>query len=294
MAKLQQFFPSFPTAPAEEKTPPERATRQARAVADFPAPAGAAAQRAVFRVPPGFKPETVCLTPPRPPVSGEPEERFFAFFREAREAFDGAELILCPPETAPIRTDFSRRGVRGLLRETALFEAFFRAAYRTSALARVSLLLPFVNDPGEAVPISRCAQKALRTLLYRREPFDETIPIGIRLETPAAVLCGQRLLEDWDFAVADTDSLAMFLLALPAGETPGDCGRNILCQAVRQCVETAHVCGRFCGISGFLAAEGSGNFPCPFDADALFLPPKNRLPNRLRTPSPTAANRLTL
>lgn len=216
--------------------------------------------------------------------TGEPESRFLAFFDEARKTFDGAELILCPPETALSRADLSRRGVRGLLRESALFEAFFRAAYRTSALARVSLLLPFVNDPDEVVAVRDCAERALRTLLYRRVPFDETIPIGIRIETPAAVLCGRRLIEDWDFAVADTDSLAAFTLALPQGEAPTENGARILLRILRECLETAHVCGRFCGIAGFLAANTAA-LPrlLSMEADALFLPPE-ALPRAVTAP----------
>lgn len=270
---MQQFFLSDERDEGEPLPPGAGRGRQVRVVAEI----GARFARG-GRIPPpsgGYRVDTVCLTPPPPTGAGEVEERFFAFFREAREVFDGAELILSPPEVAPVRADFSRRGVRGLLRESDLFEAFFRAAYRTSALARASLLLPFVNDPGEANAIRQCAEKALRTLLYHREPFDETIPIGIRVETPAAVLCGRRLLEDWDFAVADTDSLAAFALALPEGERPSRCGRDILFRYVEDFSETAHVCGRFCGIAGFLAADTVAlSRLLSFGADALFLPPE--------------------
>lgn len=269
---MQQFF--LPAEPAASKETTEQLRRASiRQVAEYNARFAGGTRP--FRPPRGCRIDTVCLTPPPQTGAGAPEERFFAFFREAREVFDGAELILSPPETAPVRTDFSRRGVRGLLRESALFEAFFRAAYRTSALARTSILLPFVSDPTEADAIRRCAERALRTLLYHREPFDETIPIGIRVETPAAVLCGRQLLEDWDFAVADTDSLAAFALALPQGERPTPCGAEILRELTEKCLETAHVCGRFCGIAGFLAADTSA-LPrlIARGAGGLFLPPE--------------------
>lgn len=262
--------------PAEQPAAPAQSVargRQLRLVAEyrFPVTRGACKPLSVR----GRTVDTISLTPAPPPPAGEPEEHLFAFFREAREVFDGAELILSPPETAPVPTDFSRRGVRGLLREGALLEAFFRAAYRASALARVTLLLPFVSDPDEASALRRCAEKALRTLLYHREPFDETISIGIRLETPGSVLCGKRLLEDWDFAVADTDSLAAFTLALPRGARPTLCGGEILFRLVGQSLAAAKACGRFCGVSGFLAADGAlAPRLQALGAGALFLPPE--------------------
>lgn len=204
------------------------------------------------------------------------EERFFTYFRNCAEAFDGADLILTAPELAPTPGDLAHRGIRGLLQNTALFEAFLRAAYRISALARISLLFPFVNDPGEADAARRCAQNAMRALLYRREPFDETIETGFLIETPAAALGGRRLMADWGFAVVNTTALASFALALPAGERPGNCGRAVLMRLVEESLDCAESCGRFCGVGGFLANDAEALFGIlAAGANALFLPPES-------------------
>lgn len=203
------------------------------------------------------------------------EERFFTWFRNCAEAFDGADLILTAPETAPTPGDLAHRGIRGLLKNPALFEAFLRAAYRISALARISLLFPFVNDPEEAPAAQQCAQNAMRALLYRREPFDETVETGFLIETPAAALGGQRLLADWGFAVVNTTTLATFALALPAGETPGPSGRQVLLRLVEESLDGAQSCGRFCGVSGFLANEPESlSAILGYGANALFLQPE--------------------
>lgn len=217
------------------------------------------------------------------------EERFFTYFRNCAEAFDGADLLLTAPESAPTPGDLAHRGIRGLLRNTALFEAFLRAAYRISALARVSLLLPFVNDPDEAGAAARCVQNALRALLYRREPFDETIETGILIETPAAVLGGRALLADWDFAVVNTTSLAGFTLALPTDGTPTRYGREILLRLLEECLDCAQSCGRFCGVGGFLANDPESLFQIlEYGANALFLPPESvpSVAARIRRRSP--------
>lgn len=278
LAKSQSFL-VFPAAGGGEENPP-RGAGQVRLVTELAAPRGRGMRGAAFPALRGESARTVSLCPPLPAGGEDAEKCFFGYFGAARNAFDGAELILRPPETALSRADVSRRGVRGLLRDKPLFEAFFRAAYRTSALARVAILLPFVSDPGEADAVRLCASRALRTLLYRREPFDETILIGIRLETPAAVLCGRRLVEDWDFTVTDTDALAEFVLALPKGERPGACGAEILLRFTENSLETAHGCGRFCGIAGFLTADAAARQSLiAAGADMLFLP-ASRLPLR--------------
>ena len=108
-------------------------------------------------------------------------------------------------------------------------------------------------------------------------PFDDMIPIGITLGTPASLLSAAAFGEAADFAVIDTDVLlALSLAAAPETAFFEESLAATLGGILRlsaDAVSTLHAAGHYVAISGRLAADAAGKRQAAqLCADALILP----------------------
>ncbi len=106
-----------------------------------------------------------------------------------------------------------RSGVRALLHHEGLLRTQLEGLLSASPAGRMRLAVPFVVDCAELRRVRELLFEERVELRKAGRAFREDVPLGIVLETPAAVLGVRDLASEADFVVVGLDSLVQFLLA---------------------------------------------------------------------------------
>lgn len=101
------------------------------------------------------------------------------------------------------------RGLRFSLREGRHLDLQLRAVARIAGRGRVRVLFPMVTGADEL----EAARERLERALASVDPSGARVPVGAMIETPAAVLGIDRILEAVDFVSIGTNDLTQFVLA---------------------------------------------------------------------------------
>ena len=91
------------------------------------------------------------------------------------------------------------RGIRFCLRHQKIFRSQLRALMRAGVEGNVSLLLPMISGLAEVQSVRRIMQELQQELRAAGLPHAADLPLGIMVETPAAVLIADALARECDF-----------------------------------------------------------------------------------------------
>lgn len=148
------------------------------------------------------------------------------------------------------------RGLRFLLKNRALFTAQVRAMLHASCHRNVRIMLPMITTVQEFQKALSLIEGCKATLRENHEDFDENIPVGAMIETPAAALIARELSALADFFSIGTNDLTQYTLAadrMNAGVTTiFDTFHPAILRLLSMTIEAAHdsnipvaVCGEF-------------------------------------------------
>ncbi len=197
----------------------------------------------------------------RDSMPSEDEQR--AMYREALEACAGRPLTIrtldvggdkslpylpVPSEDNPF---LGLRGIRFSLAHPELLETQLRA------IAGAASDVPG-SQPRIMIPMV-CSVDEVRQVRRMLEPLaGETIPLGIMVETPAAVLCAAELAAECDFFSIGTNDLTQYVMAADRGNAAVVYLYDPLSPAVRRAialsVDAAHAAGIPVSVCGELAS----------------------------------------
>jgi len=151
------------------------------------------------------------------------------------------------------------RGIRICLKRQDLFETQLRALLRASVHGNLRVMLPMIIGLSELLEAKESLRRAKETLRARGQPFDESLNLGIMVETPAAALLARHLAREAAFFSLGTNDLAQYTLAVDrANERVSPLYRAehpAVLRLVAATVEAARSEGRWVGICGELAGD---------------------------------------
>ncbi len=149
------------------------------------------------------------------------------------------------------------RGVRLLIMHPAVLRVQLRAILRLSATHPVSILLPMIGGVDELRTIKKVIKEEKSELAAAGLSFNPDIPVGVMVETPAAVFLAAELTAEVDFFSVGTNDLVQYLLAADRdGATSAyDPLHPAVLRALASLVETTAAAGKPISLCGEIAGD---------------------------------------
>ena len=151
------------------------------------------------------------------------------------------------------------RGVRICLGNPEEFGAQLRGIMRASVHGNVRMMFPMITHVEQMRTIHEILAAIRADLHGKGVPFDEKMPVGFMVETPAAVTALDLLLPYADFVSIGTNDLTQYTLAVDRGSPLVadlyDPFHPAVLRQIDHVVRVAHDHGKWVGVCGIMAGD---------------------------------------
>lgn len=199
------------------------------------------------------------------------EDKQFNIYRTILEKASGKEVIIrtldiggdkqldymeLPSEANPF---LGYRAIRLCLDRKDVFKTQLRALLRASIYGNLKIMFPMIVTVEELRAAKELLETAKNELRTEGISFFENIPVGIMIETPAAVLISDRLATEADFFSIGTNDLIQYTTATDRMNEKVQylyTSRNIsVLTAIAKVIENGHAAGIPVGMCGETASD---------------------------------------
>ncbi|WAT01447.1 phosphoenolpyruvate-protein phosphotransferase PtsI [Rouxiella chamberiensis] len=151
------------------------------------------------------------------------------------------------------------RAIRICLDRKEILHDQLRAILRASAFGKLRIMFPMVISVEEVRELNAELKLLKAQLRDEAKAFDETIEVGVMVETPAAAVIAHHLAKEVDFFSIGTNDLTQYTLAVDRGNELISHLYNPMSPSVlaliKQVIDASHAAGKWTGMCGELAGD---------------------------------------
>ncbi|MBP8125928.1 MAG: phosphoenolpyruvate-protein phosphotransferase PtsI [Aeromonadaceae bacterium] len=151
------------------------------------------------------------------------------------------------------------RAVRIFFDRKDIMHTQLRAILRASNYGKLRIMFPMIISVEELRALKQEIEELKTELRNEQLPFDESIEVGVMIETPAAAVIARHLAKEADFFSIGTNDLTQYTLAVDRGNELISGLYNPLSPSVltliKQVIDASHAEGKWTGMCGELAGD---------------------------------------
>ena len=151
------------------------------------------------------------------------------------------------------------RAIRIAMDRKETLHAQLRAILRASSFGKLRIMFPMIISVEEVRFLKAELEMLKAQLREEGKAFDESIEVGIMVETPASAVIARHLAKEVDFFSIGTNDLTQYTLAVDRGNDLISHLYNPMTPSVRglikQVIDASHAEGKWTGMCGELAGD---------------------------------------
>lgn len=151
------------------------------------------------------------------------------------------------------------RAIRIAMDRREILHAQLRAILRASAFGKLRIMFPMIISVEEVRDLKGEIETLKAQLREEGKAFDESIEVGVMVETPAAAVIAHHLAKEVDFFSIGTNDLTQYTLAVNRGNELISHLYNPMSPSVlgliKQVIDASHAEGKWTGMCGELAGD---------------------------------------